>query len=489
MSDPQDISVRVLDDGRRAEVHIPLGVDPAHLTPALLSTIAGGAKVQQTADLQQRLAAVVKDYIANPRDLVVDIAHAVPPINGTSGTWAWEPRFDPAQRPQADAAGSQAADHHVSQILTVVAGTPIARTTPPTEGTDGRTVTGAVIASRRGSAAKITAGKGLEVQPNGVVAAKTDGVLNISKGVATVSSVLNVAGSVDFSTGNIDFKGDVLVAEGVRDGFHIRATGDITIKGAVEGATIDALAGLTCPSGIASARRAKIVVGGNSNIGFLRNVSAIFRGDLTCRGEIEQSDIIVGGEFHGESGRIVGGRLVLTGLAHVGAIGSSGWAPTVVCVGDLPLIAIELRRLTADLIRNHAVIAAKQDAVRQIEQMGGKSASAREKLTEFQFELSELVREAATIEAQKSRLLGSATQSQGSELHVLRTVYPHARVQHANTAYEFRTELKGPLQFLCDSNGMIQVRVSSKDPRPITDFAHTVAPTPIETPEPAKKAA
>lgn len=491
MSNSQEITIRVLDEGRRAEVRIPVGFDVANLSPSLLCTIAAEASVQITVEVTRRLAAIVDDYKANPRELSADFAHAIEPLPGKSGSWTWEPTFEPAA-PLTVGSDEHRIDHRASHVLSVVTGTPIARLTPPTEGTDGRSVTGAVLTARRGNTASLLLGEGLEARSDGVVIAKIDGVLEVSRGVVTVSPVLKVKGSVDFSTGNIDFKGDVEVAEAVRDGFCIRTSGNITIHGPVEGARIICGKNLTCPRGIASSQRGTVDVGGDCTVGYVRNVTAVFRGDLACRGELERSTILVGGECHCENGRLIGGTTVLTGIGHIGTIGSPDWTPTLVCVGDLPLVAMELKRLGTEAARIQKAIAAKDEAVRHVQSCtGGKSAKAREQLTEFQYELSELHREAAAVEVERAKLQESVRQCRGAELHVARIVYPKVSIQHRDAAFEFEKELKGPLHFLLDERGMILARISSQDPRPITDFARPIRALPSlrQNLEPVRKCA
>jgi uncharacterized protein (DUF342 family) len=491
MSHPQDISVRVLDDGRRATVHIPAGFDAANLTPELLHACASEAHVQITAEVERALAAIINDYKASPRKIDAEFARATEPVHGTDGAWAWERQFDPAAAPAAQATDGTHTDFHASHIVCVASGTPVARMATPKGGTDGRTVTGAVISARPGHTATLHLGPGLQARPDGFVVATCDGVLRVSKGTVAVLPILEIKGCVDFTTGNIDFKGDVTVADTVRDGFLVRATGNITISGPVEGASIECHGSLTCPHGVASAHRGKILVHGNTSIRYLRNVDAVFKGDLTCRGEIEHSHILVGGATHCESGRVMGGTLLMTGTAHIGTIGSPEWAPTVVRVGDLPLVAMELRQLNTEAAHTQKAIAAKEESLHQTQAGGGKSASARERLTELQYELSELHRKLTEIETKRARLAEALHQVRGTELHVARVIYPRVRIEHGPAAYEFEKELKGPLQFVIDEHGAIQVRIATQNPRPITDFAHSVrAPHALPAPaEPARKCA
>lgn len=476
MADTGDTTVHVLDNGRRAELRIPAGADRVTMTPALLRVIASEAGVQITAEVERRLTEAAERFKSAGGAIVTDIATAVEPVAGSAGGWAWEAAFNPARVGVSGEASGEGTDHYKSQILAVATGTVVARITLPTDGEDGRSVTGSVIPARPGPAPAVRAGPGLTQRPDGVVVAACDGVLSVSRGVAAVLSVLELKGCVDFATGHVDFKGDVVVAEAVRDGFKVSATGNITVHGPVEGAVIACGGDLTCPRGIASARRPEITVEGDADIAFVRNAAAVFKNDLTCRGEIEHSDVTVGGAVKCESGRVIGGTLALTGAATIGTIGSPDWAPTTVRLGDLPLVAMELKQLSAEIVRVQKAIAAKEEHARTLmAYSGGKSACSREELTILQYEMSELQRSVTELEARRAPLQEAMRQGRKAAVQVARVVYPRVRVQHGSLAFEFEKELKGPLQFMLDDSGGIMVRVSSQSPRPIGEFAHAAA--------------
>jgi uncharacterized protein len=281
---------------------------------------------------------------------------------------------------------------------------------------------------------------------------------------------------VDFSTGHVEFKGDVVVGDAVRDGFQVRAAGGITVRGPVEGAVLACMGNLSCPRGIASARRAEVVAQGDADIAFMRNANAIFSGNLKCRGEIESSDVVVGGMLECESGRVIGGTLSLTGAARIGAVGSPDWTPTVVRMGDLPLVAMELARLTREAAEMQRAITAKEEMMRQLQCYGGgKSAEAREQITLLQYEVSELTRAAAEHGARRAQLRDTMTKGRKAVgVHVERVVYPRVRIQHGEAAFEFSSEVKGPLQFMLDERGVVLIRVSTQAPRPVSEIAKTV---------------
>lgn len=134
--------------------------------------------------------------------------------------------------------------------------------------------------------------------------------------------------------------------------------------------------------------------------------------------------------------------------------------------------------MRSDEIRLQKAIVSKQEAIDQLKLGGGSSAAAREQLTELEYELSEIREESTGIEEQRAKLEHAMQQAQGAELHVARVVYPRSRIQHADKIYEFEQELKGPLRFFVSESGMMQVVISTQDPRPITDFARAIEATP-----------
>ncbi|QOJ01109.1 MAG: DUF342 domain-containing protein [Phycisphaeraceae bacterium] len=479
MSTPNDITVIVRDHGLRAEVVIPPGHSPAQITPDLLRTIAAGVKVEINPGVERRLAEACAAYASATEGLTFEIARATPPVKGSDASWVWTPAFDPGaalQHAPGEADGGRT-DHRASHVPTLKAGTVIATCTTPTDGTDGRDVTGAVLKAERGKSSPIKPGAGVEVRPDGAVVATVDGALSVAKGVVSVMTVLEVAGSVDFATGNIDFTGDVRVADSVRDGFTIKATGNLTIGGSVEGAEITCGADFVCPRGVASARRATIAVGGNASVGYLRNVAATIEGDLVCRGEIEHCEVTVLGTFDSGQGRVIGGSIIVPGDARIGTLGSPEWTPTSVYVGVLPVVATELKRLDAESVRLKKLITAKEEDLRHLQSCGGgKGANAREQVTELLYEASEARRELQAIDAERARIVEATRAVKGVSLRVERIVYPHVKVHQGDSAYEFVKELKGPVQFIVDEHGALRVRVASLAPRPITDFARSAKP-------------
>ncbi len=179
----------------------------------------------------------------------------------------------------------------------------------------------------------------------GCVIAEIDGLLQFHRAEVKFSPVLEVAEFVDFSTGNIDFDGSVLIRQGVRDRFVVKATRDIIIHGLVEAATIVCGGNFDCRRGIAAKDRGQIAVEGDADVGFLNNVRGEIKGHLTIRREIINCDLVIGQDLRCERGAIIGGTTTITGSLRAMTLGSEAESETVLVLGSVPLLTARLNEL------------------------------------------------------------------------------------------------------------------------------------------------
>ena len=85
-------------------------------------------------------------------------------------------------------------------------------------------------------------GKNTEISEDGTqLVASIAGSVDFTGNVFQVKPVLEVPGDVDFSTGNINFLGDVNIRGNVLSGFTVRAMGNVRVEGVVEaGSSVEA---------------------------------------------------------------------------------------------------------------------------------------------------------------------------------------------------------------------------------------------------------
>ena len=129
----------------------------------------------------------------------------------------------------------------VHSVEIVEEGQVIATYTEPIEGRDGYTVNGKPKLAQRGRPAPPLVGQGFEKSADGKeYISKLTGKIDMKNDRIMIQSVYEVSGNVDLATGNIDFRGDVIIHGNVTTGSKIKATGNITIDGTAEGCTIEA---------------------------------------------------------------------------------------------------------------------------------------------------------------------------------------------------------------------------------------------------------
>ncbi len=150
-------------------------------------------------------------------------------------------------------------DHTI--IPTVNVGEVLAyKSTLPTPGQDGRTVTGEIVKAKPGKDINFKAGEGtILMDKDTKIVAAINGRPILKNGMVTVVPILVIPRNVDASTGNIYFDGAVLIKGSVMDNMKVIAKGSITVYGNVLNATLSAGGNIDIAGNTISS---KIYVGG-----------------------------------------------------------------------------------------------------------------------------------------------------------------------------------------------------------------------------------
>lgn len=143
-------------------------------------------------------------------------------------------------RPQATSA-SRVDMRNLGEVICVKAGTEVLRRKPPSKGRAGYTVKGDVIEPNAGEWQSIKLGDGTAISDHdeNLVIATISGMPKFKDLVMTVDDTYTCQG-VNVGTGNVNYDGAVLVNGDVTEKMVIVATGDVTINGFVESASIHA---------------------------------------------------------------------------------------------------------------------------------------------------------------------------------------------------------------------------------------------------------
>lgn len=224
----------------------------------------------------------------------------------------------------------------------------ISEAIPPTEGIAGRTVLNQELRCRNGKSVSLPKGKNTEVSEDGnKLIASIDGRVEFSGRYFSVRPLLEIPGNVDYSTGNINFIGDVLIHGDVCSGFSVRAMGDIKVGGVVESCEIEAGGDLIVVKGIVG--NMETIVRSQHNIYSKYLVNSIVHARQNVHTDsIRYSNVYSDGEVQVCSGRglIVGGQIRAAQGVEAKIVGSVYESPTSVILGGQPYANFEKELLS-----------------------------------------------------------------------------------------------------------------------------------------------
>ncbi|SFH49681.1 hypothetical protein SAMN05192551_101232 [Tindallia magadiensis] len=229
---------------------------------------------------------------------------------------------------------------NLNLIQNVEAGQVLAEKIPATEGTPGTNVKGEQIEQKPGKEPSFHAGKNAVISDDGLkILAEIDGQALLRDGKITVSPVYDVPANVDNTTGNIRFKGKVIVRGNVKSGFSIEADGDIEVHGVVEGAILKSNGHIILNRGVQGNNQAELYSKGDLIAKYIENTKIIAGGNIEADCILHsiassKKKIII----KGKRGLIVGGIVKATEEIEAKVIGSSMGTQTKIEVGIDPEI-------------------------------------------------------------------------------------------------------------------------------------------------------
>lgn len=221
----------------------------------------------------------------------------------------------------------------------------------PTAGEPGRTVLDQEIPAKDGKAVSLNKGMNTELSEDGSrLLASQDGHVEYSGQGFQVRSALEIAENVDYSTGNINYMGDVHIRGNVCGGFSVRAMGNIRVDGVVESGSVDAGGDLVVAKGIVGSSRSIIRARKNVYARYLENTIVHAGGNLhaDC---IVNSSVYCDGEIQVHSGRgiIIGGKIRASRKVSAKVIGSKMESQTAIYLGGLPSAEYEINHLRMEV--------------------------------------------------------------------------------------------------------------------------------------------
>lgn len=224
-------------------------------------------------------------------------------------------------------------------ICNVQKGEVLAERTPPVPGVSGMDVQGRELLPRAGKDFILPRGKNTVCnEDNTRLYSVIDGHVSMIDRKLTVQAVFELNGDVDYSSGNIDFVGNVIIRGSVTSGFTVKAAGNIEISGFIEGAEVIAGGSIQVKGGIKSSYKGIVKAAESITARFVENSKLEAGRDILVREAIMQSYVKAGGNIivSDRKATIVGGLIQAAHTVESKIIGSQLATQTIIEVGVNP---------------------------------------------------------------------------------------------------------------------------------------------------------
>ena len=208
---------------------------------------------------------------------------------------------------------------------------------PQTKGTPGKNVYGDTVAAKNGRPIPMPEGKNTKVVGEHQLIAAINGQIVDTGSKISIDPRLILKSGVGVGTGDINFDGSVLVNGDVKQGFSVKATGDIEIKGSVNGAEVIGR-NVIISGGVTGAKRGKVKAEQDVRAAFAENAVIesgrdIFIADVALHSTLRAGQKIV---VEGKHGQITGGLTIAGEEVQAKIIGNQAYVITRISVGVDP---------------------------------------------------------------------------------------------------------------------------------------------------------
>lgn len=283
-------------------------------------------------------ASAIEDMIKHEKyGEMVTVAKGRPARDGEDGYFVFNFETNPSKKPKLLEDGS--VDYrNLNLVQSVAEGDLLAVYQPKEEGQDGETVRGKPILAARCKDLPPLRGQGFRIDEDGrSYYATRDGKITRSMGMLNVTTFYTIPGDVDLSIGNIDFKGDIEILGSIKQGFSVKATGNITVNGLIEGAYVESGKDILVKGGILGGGKAEIVAGGCLFASFVENAKVTVHNSIQAD-SIVNCDVTAYSDVNifGKASTIVGGKVKANRTIRAHKIGSETGTMTELMVGIEP---------------------------------------------------------------------------------------------------------------------------------------------------------
>lgn len=360
------------------------------------------------------------------------VAKGTEPRHGTDASIKYYFNTDRKLKPKRNKDGS-VDFHQLDNISHIQKGDMLAELIPADLGEEGTDVYGEPVAPRKVEQKVLKHGKNITLSEDGLkMFSEVDGHAILENDKVFVSNVYEVPADVDNSTGDISYEGSVIVRGNVRTGFKIRASGNVEVYGAVEGAEIVSGGQIILHHGIQGMSKGILVAKGNIVAKFIESARVHSQGYIEADAII-QSQVAAKGDITimGVKGNIIGGYVRSTSLISAKVIGSPMGITTIAEVGIDPAVQEKMSTLKEEMEQKNASIKKMTQLIELFKQKAQQGRLDNEKLVMYKKSVEDmngLRQEIMELQEQFEKLSSEATGDVNASVAVSQDIFPGTKL-------------------------------------------------------------
>lgn len=404
-------------------------------------------------DIEQLITELNAENNVGKRELV--IALGIPPVHGQDEDISWYVNIEYIYVPKVDESG--VVNYKEGKTLPFIrkgemAGMLRSATRGEKEGVD---VFGKSITAEDGVSLDLDwmdhfEQKNLEQEGEQYISliAASSGLIQKEKNKITIIPVFETK-TVDYTTGNINFDGSVIIKDSITDGFIVQATGDVHVKGSVGACSIESGGSVIISGGMNGRKKGQIKAKNDIIIKFAENCSVFSAQSILVESHILLSSIVSLNEIivgkQKKNGKIIGSQVCALNSITANQVGSHTAEDSMLWVG--------VRKNVYDAYSKYLGMEKKvQNILASIQiQLADNKQLSIKKSTLLKQKKKELLEKQNYIQEKKTRYFEKSFSSDDSEIVVLNGINENTLLRIAEAELELVSSRKKTVFTLEDS--------------------------------------
>ncbi|TGL58487.1 DUF342 domain-containing protein [Leptospira sarikeiensis] len=333
----------------------------------------------------------------------------------------------------------------------------------PSPGKPGKNTKGEVLPFEEGKFAEWRLGPNVKISEDGnLVQSLIDGRPLIDRfGTIRVDEVCLLE-NVDFSTGNINFPGTIIVEESIADGFTLETDGSIIVKKSVGKVFLKAKGDIVLSGGFMGRNGGMIESGSDIYAKFIEQGKMIAKNSIFIEEAAMHSELIAGESVvvRGGRGEIIGGQCVAGKMITCTKLGAIVETKTILSCGMPPELLAELEDLKSEIRKNQEIIKKVDTSLQKLNddsQRRSLTAEEKESLPKLQAIRQKYHSILENLYAQEQSAILSFDPDRNSFVEVEREIFPGVEINLGrNKKFSVKLkELPGPSFLYLGGDGQV----------------------------------